>query len=222
MSLLQCGSVQSVARIAASEMESYVVVVPARESSLFEYLERRFKGDPAVSVVLDRRATQRPSPAAASRSVVLVQGVTVIRRGDATAAAPQCVQSTCGDQEGGVSMSDGQEMLEDRQRVDRWLEESQYLLGRLIPGYLDDRDRLRVRLVSAEAESDRLRQEMEALRRDLAGLQGELQYQRSEQTAAAEAFASVLNQLTELQKPLGEVHRRLAAEQPGMINGVHA
>ncbi|HEY7519818.1 MAG TPA: hypothetical protein VIE36_16145 [Methylomirabilota bacterium] len=119
-------------------------------------------------------------------------------------------------------MSDGQEMLEDRQRVDRWLEESQYLLGRLIPGYLDDRDRLRVRLVSAEAESDRLRQEIEALRRDLAGLQGELQYQRSEQSAAAEAFASVLNQLTELQKPLGEVHRRLAAVQPGMINGVHA
>ena len=222
MSLLECGAVQAVARFAPTEMESYVVVVPAAESALFEYLERRFKGDPAVSVVLDRRAARRPSPAAASRSVVLVQGVTVIRRGEATTAAPECVQSTCGDQEGGVSMSDGQEMLEDRQRVDRWLEESQYLLGRLIPGYLDDRDRLRVRLVSAEAESDRLRQEIEALRRDLAGLQGELQYQRSEQSAAAEAFASVLNQLTELQKPLGEVHRRLAASQPGMINGVHA
>jgi chromosome segregation ATPase len=76
--------------------------------------------------------------------------------------------------------------------------------------------------VSAEAESDRLRQEIEALRRDLAGLQSELQDQRSEQSAAAEAFASVLNQLTELQKPLGEVHRRLASVQPGMINGVHA
>jgi hypothetical protein len=213
--------VQPVARSATTEGESYVVVVPARESSLFEYLERRFKGDPAVSVVLDRRATRRPSPAVASRSVVLVQGVTVIRRGEATTVAPECVQST-GLEEGGKSMSDGQEMLEDRQRVDRWLEESQYLLGRLIPGYLDDRDRLRVRLVSAEAESDRLRQEIEALRRDLAGLQGELQYQRSEQSAAAEAFASVLNQLTELQKPLGEVHRRLAAVQSGMINGVHA
>src|SRR5688572_8167934 len=172
MSLLECGSVRPVAGIVTAEMESYVVVVPTKESSLFEYLERRFKGDPAVSVVLDRRATQRPSPAAASRSVVLVQGVTVIRRGDTTTAAPECVQSTCsGGEEGGKRMSDGQEMLEDRQRVDRWLEESQYLLGRLIPGYLDDRDRLRVRLVSAEAESDRLRQEIEALRRDLAGLQ---------------------------------------------------
>jgi hypothetical protein len=222
MSLLECGSVQPVARSSTIEGQSYVVVVPARESSLFEYLERRFKGDPAVSVVLDRRATQRPSPAVASRSVVLVQGVTVIRRGDATTVSPQWVSSTRHEEEGGRGMSDGQEMLEDRQRVDRWLEESQYLLGRLIPGYLDDRDRLRVRLVSAEAESDRLRQEIAALRRDLAGLQGELQYQRSEQTAAAEAFAAVLNQLTELQKPLGEVHRRLAASQPGMINGVHA
>lgn len=212
---------QPVARSATTESQSWVVVVPARESTLFEYLERRFKGDPAVSVVLDRRATRRPSPAAASRSVVLVQGVTVIRLGDATTVTSECVQST-EHAEGGSSMNDGQEMLEDRQRVDRWLEESQYLLGRLIPGYLDDRDRLRVRLVSAEAESDRLRQEVEALRRDLAGLQGELQYQRGEQTAAAEAFAAVLNQLTELQKPLGEVHRRLAAVQPGIINGIHA
>jgi hypothetical protein len=215
-------AVQPVARFASTDADSYVVVVPASESPLFEYLERRFKGDPDVSVVLDRRATRRPSPAAASRSVVLVQGVTVVRRGDATTTTPEYVPSTHSDAEGGRSMSEGQEMLEDRQRVDRWLEESQYLLGRLIPGYLDDRDRLRVRLVSAEAESDRLRQEIEALRRDLAGLQGELQYQRSEQTAAAEAFSAVLNQLTELQKPLGEVHRRLAASQPGMINGVHA
>jgi hypothetical protein len=213
--------VQPVARSSTTEHDSFIVVVPAKESSLFEYLERRFKGDPAVSVVLDRRATQRPSPAVASRSVVLVMGVTVIRRGDATTVTPECVSLPGEDAEGGRSMTDGQEMLEDRQRVDRWLEESQYLLGRLIPGYLDDRDRLRVRLVSAEAEADRLRQEIEALRRDLAGLQGELQYQRSEQTAAAEAFASVLNQLTELQKPLGEVHRRLAAVQPGIMSGSH-
>jgi valyl-tRNA synthetase len=223
MSLLECGAVQPVARSSGHESESYIVVVPARESALFEYLERRFKGDPAVSVVLDRRATRRPSPAAASRSVELVQGVTVIRRGEATAVTPQSVHTVCRDaEEGERRMTDGQEMLEDRQRVDRWLEESQYLLGRLIPGYLDDRDRLRVRLVSAEAEADRLRQEIEALRRDLAGLQGELQYQRNEQAAAAEAFAAVLNQLTELQKPLGEVHRRLAAVQTGIVNGVHA
>ena len=81
-------------------MESYVVVVPSKESSLFEYLERRFKGDPAVSVVLDRRANRRPSPAAASRSVVLVQGVTVIRRGDATMAAPEWLESMWGGEEG--------------------------------------------------------------------------------------------------------------------------
>ena len=30
---------------------------------------------------------------------------------------------------------------DERQRVDRWLEESQYLIGRLIPAYLEDRDR---------------------------------------------------------------------------------
>src|SRR5688500_20204295 len=132
MSLLECGSVQSVAGILTAAMGSYVVVVPTKESSLFEYLERRFKGDPAVSVVLDRRATQRSNLAAASRSVVLVQGVTVIRRGDTTTVAPECVQSTCGGEEGGKRMGDGQEMMGERKGGERWLGESQYQVGRMV------------------------------------------------------------------------------------------
>ena len=49
--MLECVAVQPVARFASTDADSYVVVVPASESPLFEYLERRFKGDPAVSVV---------------------------------------------------------------------------------------------------------------------------------------------------------------------------
>lgn len=111
--------------------------------------------------------------------------------------------------------------LEDRQRVDRWLEESQYLLGRLIPGYLDDRERLKTRLVSSEADCDRLRHEIEGLRREVASLLADLQHHRNEQAATAEAFAAVLGQLSDLQKPLTEVHRRLQAAQAPAMNGAH-
>jgi hypothetical protein len=67
------------------------------------------------------------------------------------------------------------EGLEDRQRVDRWIEESQYLIGRMIPGILDDRERLRGKLEAAEQECVRLRQEIGELRKEVADLQSETQ-----------------------------------------------
>ena len=67
------------------------------------------------------------------------------------------------------------EGLEDRQRVDRWIEESQYLIGRLIPSILDDRERLRGKLEAAEQECVRLRQEIGELRKEVADLQSETQ-----------------------------------------------
>src|SRR5207247_984197 len=85
-------------------------------------------------------------------------------------------------------------LFEDRQRVDRWLEESQYLLGRLIPGYLEDRERLKARLAGSEADCQRLRLEVDGLRREVSGLLAELQHQRNEQAATAETFATVLGQ----------------------------
>ena len=112
--------------------------------------------------------------------------------------------------------------LEDRQRVERWLEESQYLLGRLIPGYLDDRERLKTRLASSEQDCERLRLEADGLRRELSVLAAEVQHYRNEQGATAEAFAAVLGQLNDLQKPLSEMQRRLQAVQNGPpLNGAH-
>jgi uncharacterized coiled-coil DUF342 family protein len=77
-----------------------------------------------------------------------------------------------------------EQMQDERQRVDRWLEESQYLIGRLIPAYLEDRDRVRTRMESADQECDRLRQEVGELRRELGILQAEVQYYRGEHQAA--------------------------------------
>jgi hypothetical protein len=193
---------------------AYLVVVPASDPALFEYLEQCFKGDPATSVLVERRKKPRLSP----RAVVLFHGVTVVRLGGLAQPPTRSVSSRFDDWRHTMSEVD----LEDRQRLDRWLEESQYLLGRLIPGYLDDRERLKARLLGSEADCDRLRHEVEGLRREVASLVAELQHHRNEQAATAEAFAAVLGQLSDLQKPLTEVHRRLQTVHSPAINGAYS
>lgn len=193
---------------------AYLVVVPAADPTLFEYLEQCFKGDPATSVLVERRKKPRLSP----RAVVLFHGVTVVRLGVLVQPLTRSVSSRFDDRRQTMSEVD----LEDRQRLDRWLEESQYLLGRLIPGYLDDRERLKARLLGSEADCDRLRHEVEGLRREVASLVAELQHHRNEQAATAEAFAAVLGQLSDLQKPLTEVHRRLQTVHSPPINGAYS
>lgn len=98
------------------------------------------------------------------------------------------------------------EVLEDRQRVDRWLEEGQYLLGRIIPAFLDDRERLRGRLEAAEQDCERLRVEVNDLRKEVNALQTRY---RGEQAAIAESFGGVMDLLGQLHKPLADINRRL-------------
>jgi hypothetical protein len=206
---------------AQGQHRRYLIVVPASERALYAYLERRFRDDREVEVVLDdRRTASRPGGPEATRVTTVLGGVVVVRRGRAAPATIERGDVTA--HSGRGAAMDSADVLDDRQRVDRWLEESQYLLGRIIPGYLDDRERLRHRLAAAEQEGERMRQEIDDLRKELAGLQGELQFHRSEQNAAADAFAAVLSQLTDLQKPLAEVHRRLQTGPAAVSNLSHA
>jgi hypothetical protein len=198
----------------------YLVVVPAGDVPLFEYLEQRFKGDPGVSVLVDRRKRARPTGATAPQAVVLFHGVTVARPSTPSPPPTRTAPSLPDDRR--QMMTEVPTNLEDRERVDRWLEESQYLLGRLIPGYLDDRERLKTRLAGSEEDCQRLRLEVDGLRREVSSLVAELQHHRNEQTATAETFAAVLGQLSDLQKPLVEVHRRLQAVHAPPLNGAHA
>ena len=108
------------------------------------------------------------------------------------------------------------EGLEDRQRVDRWVEESQYLLGRVVPGLLDDRERLKGKLEASEHECMRLRQEVGELRKEVSDLQSETQFFRNEHVAMAGAVREVLEHLSQIQKPLNDVHRRLQVTQPAL------
>src|SRR2546428_10640603 len=81
-----------------------------------------------------------------------------------------------------------------RQQVDRWIDESQYLLGRVIPSVFDDNQRLRERAAASDAERDRLREEIATLRRELhevqpalSGLRGQHRDLRRPQAAVADS-----------------------------------
>jgi len=206
---------------------SYLVVVASTEPALFHYLKQRFEPDPSTCVILDRRRRLAPGetadPPAVERrrphmaQILSSQRVAVIRLTDDPAVSRPVVYETAG--QGGKESMEGMEGLEDRQRVDRWLEESQYLIGRMIPAYLDDRDRVRGRLETSEHDNERLRGELTDARREIAELRAEVEFLRSERASVAESFNTIVEHLTALQKPVNEISRHLHSAQP---NEVHA
>lgn len=176
----------------------YLIIVERHEPALFEYLKQQFAGDPEVRVLTDRR--RRP------------------RRGPSFGPFCWIVTSQCS-----VDAPEGErrglmEGLEDRQRVDRWIEESQYLIGRMIPGLLDDRERLKGKLEAADQEGAKLRQEIGELRKEVSDLQSETQFFRSEHVAMADALREVIDHMSQIQKPLNDVHRRLQVTQPAAFS----
>lgn len=193
---------------------TYLVVVAASEEGLYHYLQARFAADAGTHVILDRRRRNTPAGPAhrpaterrAAHSVELrsFQRVAVIRL---TGGA--IVHEPAG--KGGAASMEGMEGLENRQRVDRWLEESQYLIGRLVPAYIEDRDRIRGRLELVEQDNERLRTELAEARRALAELRGELEFHRADRAGVAETFGAIVEHLGALQKPVNDISRRLHA-----------
>lgn len=194
-----------------------MVVVASSEEGLYQYLRTRFEADAGTRVILDRRRAELPGrepgqERRTSPSVLATQRVAVIRLAAGAAEDQSPLHEPAGKRET-VSM-EGIEGLEDRQRVDRWLEESQYLIGRLVPAYLEDRDRVRARLEVVEQDNERLRTELAEARREIGELRGDLELHRAERLSIADSFNAVVEHLAALQKPVGEISRRVQA-MPG-------
>jgi len=196
----------------------YLVVVPRSEEPLYRYLAARFEHDALTRVILDRRRrsgipdgpTGPPGvERRLARSTISSFGVAVIRLtgDDPTTEAP--IHDPAGRR-----IRATMEGIEDRQRVDRWLEESQYLIGRMIPAYLDDRERVRTRLETVEQENERLRIELADARREIADLRGDLDFHRGERARIAENFHAIVDHLTALQGPVNDIGSRLQTLQP--------
>ena len=112
------------------------------------------------------------------------------------------------------------ETSEARQQIERWIEESQLLLGRTIPGVLEDNQRLRDKLAGAQEESDRAREEVAVLRRelgtaqsDLETLRGQYDYLKSEQAAVAEALGRAVHHMSQMVQPINEMVAKLHVTQ---------
>ena len=106
--------------------------------------------------------------------------------------------------------------LETRQHIERWIEESQLLLGRIIPSVLDDNQRLRDKLGDSEQDSDRMREEIAMLRREMGSMQSELEalrgqheYLKGEQGALADSLTRVLHHMTQMVQPINEMVAKL-------------
>ena len=195
----------------------YLIVVAATYESLFRLLQAQFDGDAHTRVILDRRhraaaVDARTGPHGVERRVSTPRhffspGATVIRLTDSAPATRTTVNEPAG-RRPPLAM----EGIEDRQRVDRWLEESQYLIGRMIPAYLDDSDRLRARIETVEEDNARLRAELADARREIAQLCGEVDFHRGERTRVAENFRAMVEHLTALQGPVNDIASRLDAQ----------
>jgi hypothetical protein len=202
--------------ITRERISRYLIVVAASDEALCRYLEARFEADAHTRVILDRRrrggtpdgftgVERRLSPAPQISSL----GVAVIRLTGDLPAEETIVLEQAGERTP-VTM----EGTEDRQRVDRWLEESQYVIGRMIPAYLDDRERVRARLETVEQDNERLRSELADARREIAELCGHVDFHRGERARMAENFHTIMEHLTALQGPVNDIQSRLQISQP--------
>ena len=197
---------------------TYLVVVAASEEALYRYLKARFDADAGTQVMLDRRRRGAMLPSADDRraadrrrshsvEILSSQRVAVIRLTAGAGGDRVRVNEPAGKR--GTASMEGIEGLEDRQRVDRWLEESQYLIGRLMPAYLDDRDRVRARLEVVEQDNERLRAEPAEARREASEARGELEFHRSERASVADSFGAIVEHLAALQRPINDISRRI-------------
>ena len=105
---------------------------------------------------------------------------------------------------------------ESRQQIEHWIEESQLLLGRIIPSVLDDNQRLRDKLADSDQDSDRMREEIAMLRRELAALQSEIEalrgqheYLKGDLAAVADSLTRVLHHMNQMVQPINEMVAKL-------------
>jgi chromosome segregation ATPase len=113
------------------------------------------------------------------------------------------------------------EVTEARQQVERWLEDSQYVLGRLIPGVLEENRRLRDRAQAAEQDCERtrgetacLRQENGELQAELKALRGQHDHLRDQQAALADVVGRAAHHLSQLVSPINELVARVQTGAP--------
>jgi hypothetical protein len=100
---------------------------------------------------------------------------------------------------------------EARQRVERWAEEGQYLLSRVVPTLLEQQERLLARAEASEQSAEKLRHGLHEIERELQALRAENETYRKEQAELREVFGALVQQANHMLKPLNDVLQKLQA-----------
>jgi hypothetical protein len=196
------------------------LIIDRREGELFRQLHAAFAADSKTIVLMDRRAVDTGAPAgvAERRRPTLVRRhlefhlLESVRVDIVRDETPRTTTSE-------VNVNHEElTVVNDRERVEQWMQESQYVIGRLIPGLLEDRDRWRTKAEAADQENDRLRFEIELMRKDIAERESERQQMSTEQAAIADSFNRVMEHLSQIQQPLSEAAHRLRTLQPAVAD----
>ncbi len=98
-------------------------------------------------------------------------------------------------------------VTEARERIDRWIEEGQYLTSRLLPGFLQEHERLRSGVEAAEREMEKLKHDINGLRKEMTGVRNENQYFRTSRAETAEACNKIINQMIHLLNEMSQALR---------------
>lgn len=182
----------------------YLIIVARRRPDLLPLVQRHFRHDPGVEVILDRRRELRED-AADDGSIapgrrrydywadVRFHDVVLALRADRPRDLPR--------REAG---EDVMAPSEDEERLLRWIDEGQFVLGRVIPGVLQAYERQRLRAEAAEEESRKLGDEVGRLRADVESM-------RREWADVRMGLQAILGHLAQAMAPLAEVADRLAS-----------
>ena len=196
----------------------HLLIIDRRETELYRQLRAALAADSKTIVLLDRRSVDSGAPAgvAERRRPTLVRRhlefhllesvrVDIVR--DETQPPPRSEDNV---NHGELTVGN------DRERVEQWVQDSQYVIGRLIPGLLEDRDRWRMKADASDQENERLRYEIDMMRKEIAERESERQQMTSEQAAIAASFNRVMEHLTQIQQPLSDAAHRLRTLQPAV------
>lgn len=195
----------------------HLLIIGRRETQLYRHFQAALATDAKTVVLMDRRCTDTGAPAGMAERR---RPTTVRRHLQFHFLKSVCVDIIVRDEarrsdRSEESVNNGElVVVNDRERVERWVEDSKYVVGRLIPELLEDRDRWRTKAESVEQENERLRYEIGVMRKDLAERESERQHIGAEQAAIAQAFSRVMEHLTQLQQPLNDAVHRLHSMQP--------
>lgn len=210
----------------ADESGQFVVIVARHDADLFARVSEQLLDDPRVSVILDRRHSERRQQSKRywreRRAIARRQPpdywddtryhavIVVATRKSSDPARPLGLDVDDSIlPKGGIMEIDP--LTDARRRIDDWALEGQDILNKVLPQLLAESEAFRQRAELAEEQSARLAREVEDLHGEMAKLQAEVERLRREGADTADALERTCTDIN-----------RLASDMLAKVKGHHS